>query len=456
MKGGIAIVNATNASYTISSVSAANEGTYSVRITNMNNSVTSSVATLTIASGSQVLFIARTDLNPADRAITNILGSQGFIVIVASDSTLTTNLIENKAFVVISSSIDGSKVSSWYNIPLPIVAYGSEVMRYLGLSSATVGTLTNQTSIKIIDSAHPLAAGLSGVTQVYQSAQNLDWGVAGGGGVAIAVATNASSYEMPVVIGYEKGAYRSLVPYPYNARRVGLFMGENSAAALNTAGINLFKAAVNWALSAPVTNATVGISRQPVNLTIPEGTPAIFSVNATGAPPYRFQWFRNGTSVANNFDRFFTVTNVMPSDNGAQFYVVFKGRATSQVATLTVAPPLPIVITQQPANRVVDLTGSATFSVGITGSAPYYQWYHNTTPISGANSSNYTVTGITSSDLGGYYVTITNRLGTIVTSSTALLSVFPSDFTSITWSNSWRFYTNDTDLGGSWMTKCGL
>ncbi|MCU0788378.1 MAG: hypothetical protein MUC91_09355, partial [Verrucomicrobia bacterium] len=63
--------------------------------------------------------------------------------------------------------------------------------------------------------------------------------------------------------------------------------------------------------------------------------------------------------------------------------------------------------------------------VTASGSAPLaYQWYFNTLPISGANASVHTVTGVTTNDAGAFHVVISNSVGS-VTSSVAILTVVP-------------------------------
>ena len=82
------------------------------------------------------------------------------------------------------------------------------------------------------------------------------------------------------------------------------------------------------------------------------------------------------------------------------------------------------VITKQPANRIVNVGETATFSVTATGTAPLsYRWKKNRVEIAGAIGSSYTTPPATVGDNGAKFaVTVTNFAGA-VTSNNARLRV---------------------------------
>src|SRR5712672_1432096 len=90
-------------------------------------------------------------------------------------------------------------------------------------------------------------------------------------------------------------------------------------------------------------------------------------------------------------------------------------------------------ITTQPVSRTVTAGQTAPFAVAATGTAPFsYQWYKNTTAISGAMSSSYTTPATTTSDSGSLFkVIITNSAGS-VTSASATLTVNAAPTASLT------------------------
>ncbi|HQL79106.1 MAG TPA: immunoglobulin domain-containing protein [Verrucomicrobiota bacterium] len=77
----------------------------------------------------------------------------------------------------------------------------------------------------------------------------------------------------------------------------------------------------------------------------------------------------------------------------------------------------------QPQGQTVIAGNSVTFSVFPNGPAPFtYQWRRNGVDISGATSSNYTISNVQSAQAGAYTVVIVNPGGS-VTSGAAILTV---------------------------------
>ena len=89
--------------------------------------------------------------------------------------------------------------------------------------------------------------------------------------------------------------------------------------------------------------------------------------------------------------------------------------------------------TAQPSNQSVTLGTSATFTIGVSGTAPFtYQWYFNGSAISGATSPSYTIADVQDSNAGSYSVSVTNSVG-MVTSSSAILTIsLPAGYPDIT------------------------
>jgi Immunoglobulin I-set domain/Immunoglobulin domain len=186
------------------------------------------------------------------------------------------------------------------------------------------------------------------------------------------------------------------------------------------------------------------ITSNPVSLSILAGQTATFSVAAAGEPPFTYQWYviAPGTSTGNKIAGATSSTYTTPAEttnsNGAKFFATVTdacgGSAiTSATALLTVtdghSPP---TIITQPVSQTVPIGGTATFTVVASGSPTLtYQWYSifagNVTgiAIAGATSASYTVPASATSinsDQTAYYVIVTNPYGQAV-SQTATLSV---------------------------------
>lgn len=84
----------------------------------------------------------------------------------------------------------------------------------------------------------------------------------------------------------------------------------------------------------------------------------------------------------------------------------------------------PPSITSQPASLTVDAGATVAFEVGLAGTTPFaYQWFRQpATPIAGATTAKLTISPALPADAGGYFVTASNRMGS-VTSVIATLTV---------------------------------
>ena len=94
--------------------------------------------------------------------------------------------------------------------------------------------------------------------------------------------------------------------------------------------------------------------------------------------------------------------------------------SSSSGSSSTVSAP---TITVQPVSQSVSSGTAVTFSVTATGDGTLsYQWYKDSTAISGATSASYAISSATSSSAGTYYVVVTNSGGS-TTSSSATLTI---------------------------------
>lgn len=96
--------------------------------------------------------------------------------------------------------------------------------------------------------------------------------------------------------------------------------------------------------------------------------------------------------------------------------------ATSAPVNITVFPQAP-TITSQPQGQSIAAGGNVTFTVGVSGSAPFtYRWRLNGTNLAGAISSSLSLNNVQPGQAGSYSVVITNAAGS-ATSSSANLTV---------------------------------
>jgi hypothetical protein len=148
-----------------------------------------------------------------------------------------------------------------------------------------------------------------------------------------------------------------------------------------------------------------------------------FTAFVNGQPPLTVQWYKVGspdTALAGQTNSTLLLSNVHTSDSGTYYLIATDPAGTAQGpnATLTVLPAGPLIITTQPQSQSVYPHQQATFTVGSSVPPLSYQWWFNSSSISGATGSSYTVIGTDSTKTGSYQATLTNVFG----SSTSLVA----------------------------------
>ncbi len=177
---------------------------------------------------------------------------------------------------------------------------------------------------------------------------------------------------------------------------------------------------------------TVGapvILTPPQSQTVAVGSNALFNVSVGGVTPFSYQWMLGSAPIASATGSSLTVSNAQLTDAGNYSVIVTNsiGSATSSVAVLTVLTPPGILTNPQSFTNAAG--GAAMFSATAGGSAPLtYQWTFNGNNLSsggritGATSNVLTITGLTTTDAGGYALKVSNPVG-VATSSVATLVV---------------------------------
>jgi alpha-tubulin suppressor-like RCC1 family protein len=178
-------------------------------------------------------------------------------------------------------------------------------------------------------------------------------------------------------------------------------------------------------ISVRVIPAAPIIISNPVSLSLPASSNALFSVTAIGSQTLAYQWFFNGAAIAGATTSQYSLSGVQSNNNGNYQVVVTNslGSATSVVATLTVTPLAPYFITQ-PIGASVSTGSGRTFNGLANGSQPIsYQWQHSSTNLPGANQTSLALSNVGLSDSGAYTLIASNIAG-VSTSAVAQLIVF--------------------------------
>jgi len=156
------------------------------------------------------------------------------------------------------------------------------------------------------------------------------------------------------------------------------------------------------------------ITSQPVDQKVLDGQAAEFSVVASGDSPLSYQWVKNGTAIEGATSSIYSIPTVGTGDLGSYNVKINNpaGSITSSNASLNLfqAP----VITYQPQNLNLNISGLGTLNVGVMGDQPFaFQWDKNGEIILAATGSAFEITNAQISDSGNYSVTVSNVAGSV-------------------------------------------
>jgi glucose/arabinose dehydrogenase len=182
---------------------------------------------------------------------------------------------------------------------------------------------------------------------------------------------------------------------------------------------------VSYGTSAPT------ITMHPASRTVQSGAPVTFSVRASGTPPLRYQWLRDGANIPGATSQDYTIPSVGQADSGA----VFRARVTndfgnvlSNTAVLTVsanqAPTgtitQPVAGTLYSGGMVITYAGAATDPEDGTLGGGAFTWrvdFHHDTHLhpflastTGASSGSFTIPTLGETAANVWYrITLTVR-----------------------------------------------
>jgi Concanavalin A-like lectin/glucanases superfamily/Immunoglobulin domain/Domain of unknown function (DUF2341) len=146
------------------------------------------------------------------------------------------------------------------------------------------------------------------------------------------------------------------------------------------------------------------------SITTNQGGSITLTTAASGSPPLSYQWSdNNGSPIAGATTTSLTLTNLQQSQAGNYSLAVNNafGSATTNISiTVDLGPPV-IITDLQPTNLTAFQTTTNTYSVVVSGSAPFfYQWFRDGSTVAGATNSSYSFPVLAGTNT--YYVSVTN------------------------------------------------
>jgi len=254
-------------------------------------------------------------------------------------------------------------------------------------------------------------------------------GGAANGNTAAAVTTSSTSLSLTNSPGGVGVSYNTFVGTLTNGT---LSFNITGGGPNGHIGINGFQLLVSPTVPPVITS-------EPVSQTNVVGSTVQFNVVAAGASALTYQWQTNGVSVGNGgvfsgtTSNVLTLTSINTNDALAYQVVVSSGGysvTSSPAANLTVlAIPL---ITTNPVSQTALSGGTATFTVAANGSGLSYQWQATNsaaggfTNIVGATTNTLTLTSVTTNNASSYQVIVANGNGSVTSAPPAALNILPA------------------------------
>lgn len=167
------------------------------------------------------------------------------------------------------------------------------------------------------------------------------------------------------------------------------------------------------------------IVTQPTDVAVASGSPASFSVVATGQGVLTYQWQFRGANIPGATSAVLNIPIVSPLNAGEYRVTVSNsaGSVTSLASTLSVQTPPAILV--QPQSQTLVVGTPLLLSVEAAGVPPLgYQWAFNGTNLPGASSPFFQIPAVESTNAGSYFVVVNSSSGS-VTSSVAVITVAP-------------------------------
>ncbi len=477
-KNGVNIGGATNSSYVISTSAEADAGGYSVVVTNSAGSATSATATLvvniapvitqqptnvTTTQGSTATFTVQArGTSPITYQWKKLTNGTYQDIVGATQPTYSISSTNKAADetsyqVVVTNSVGtvtSNNVTLTVNLTPPAIVEQPQNQTVnqgqnatFAVSVSGVGPFTYQWRKDGVNISGATASSVvvSNVTVNDQASYSVV--VSGPGGSVTSSSATLTVIALPVITTHPAGANlpagatgslfvgASGNNLAYQWRRNGVaisgatspvysfVMADNLAGSYTCTVTNVAGSVTSNAASITLQATAPTITQQPQSAAILDGNPVTFSVQATGTATLTYQWRRNGDNISGATSSSYTFNVSALTDHNSNYSVVVTnagGSVTSAAATLTVN--VPPVITQQPVSTATSYTNfPVTLEVRATPPTATFQWFKNSSPISGATQNTLSMGGQTAG-VHQFYCVVTAS-GASVTSNTSTVTV---------------------------------
>ena len=408
-KGGLDVLGATNAAFTLAAARGSDAGSYTVVVSNSAGAVTVGPIVLNVLVAvspvvESLVFPSIVYLGSSFMLPLSVKGTAPFTYQWLKDgvpllgetrssfSRSATTAVDVGTYSVVVTNAVGSttSLSGYLSVSLPPRPIITESPSSL---AANLGD-TLSLSVTAVGARPGLSDDESGTDLEYQWRRN---------DIAIVGATGRN-YRFTVVAGTNsKDAFTVLV-----SNRQGAVL---SAPAFVTV----------------LPPSTPVISGHPASQVVRQGDEIVLSVDAQGTILPTYRWTKDGGTITGATASTYTKPGAVVGDAGSYTVVVTNGvgSLTSAPARVTVLAAVAPVITSHPASSSLPPSDFVPYlSIDVRSSIPVtYQWRKDGTPIAGANNSRtYSLAAPQPASAGSYTVVVSNAAGT-VTSNPAIVTV---------------------------------
>ncbi len=183
------------------------------------------------------------------------------------------------------------------------------------------------------------------------------------------------------------------------------------------------------------------ITSEPTNQEICEGENLSFGLTSESSVPQTYQWYLNGTAIADSTNNTLNFTSITPDWSGIYYCKVTNQFGFAQTTNFTVTVNEHITINSQIPDTSSCIGTHVGLYISASGTNNTYHWYHNDTLINWAVDSTLHLYSLTYADTGIYKCVVKNFCDSVV-SNNIHLSLNPTPSVSFTGLNS-EYCSND-------------